>query len=158
MFTEDFNAYLGVDDFAVAATWTPTGGVAVAVRLIFFDGYVDTASGPGLVAGHRPMCLVSDEQVSAIARGDAMAITGNNYEVIDVIPDGTGFTRLTFQGPIPSEEGIGFQLEDGSGSITQESGDPLVLEDGSSEAGGFTLEDGSGDLTLEDGSQLELEQ
>lgn len=64
---------------------------SLSVRGIFDNGYADAF---GEIAGSAPSLLCRDEDIAGTARGATLTIGATGYEVDNLIPDGTGFTRL----------------------------------------------------------------
>ena len=91
----DRAAFVDVDDFGVAATYTPAGGTALVIHGIF-DAEYNAALGDiqALVATDQPQFLCRTSDVAAARHGDALAIGGASYVVVEVRPDGTGMTVL----------------------------------------------------------------
>lgn len=90
--------FFSVDDFGVAATYTPDGGSPVTVNGIFdHEFYAADAGGTVTVAIEQPrfMCRTSD--VSAAAEGDALTVNSTNYTIKVVEADGTGITMLVLE-------------------------------------------------------------
>jgi hypothetical protein len=91
-FTEDLDAFLDTDEFAVTATLA--GG---AVSVIFDKAYL--AALGGQADATEPMCLLksSDVTAHALAFGSAITIAGTAYTVRGIHPDGTGLTSLLLE-------------------------------------------------------------
>jgi len=90
--------FLSTGDFGVAASYTPSGGVAATVNGIFDNEYFETdAGGEVAFALQQPMFHCRTADVSSAAEGDAITISGTNYIVRNVRPDGTGMTMLMLE-------------------------------------------------------------
>lgn len=95
---DDRSYFLAIDDFGVAATYTPAGGAASTVNGIFDNDFVEVDTGGSVAFAQQQatfMCRTAD--VSAAAEGDAIVIGGESYIVRIVQPDGTGMTNLILE-------------------------------------------------------------
>lgn len=96
-FDEDIDAFFDTDDFAVAATYTPSGGSASTVNGIFDDEYFDEVGGPVGIEGSQPKFMCKLEDVSAVSQGDALSVGGITYQIVNVQKDGTGIVVLVLE-------------------------------------------------------------
>ena len=82
-------------DFYEAATWTPAGGSATAIRGIF-DRNSDVQDIGAMIEmdGVAAMLNVSPEDVPGVARGDVVVVRNVTYQIVGIEPDGTGRTML----------------------------------------------------------------
>lgn len=96
--SDDLAAILNIDEFATAATYTPSGGAAVTINGIFDNETVPVETG-GFVPVHeeqpRFTCRTSD--VSSIADGDALTVAAVGYTVRAWVHDGTGVTVIQLE-------------------------------------------------------------
>lgn len=92
-FAEDLSVFFSTDDFAVAATHNGT----TTVNGIFDKLYLETDAGIGGVQGNQPVFVCKAADVSAVAHGDTLAISGTTYKVVGVEPDGTGLVLLRLE-------------------------------------------------------------
>ena len=95
---DDRSYFYAVDDFGVAATYTPAGGSASSVSGIFDNDFVEVETGGSVSFAQQQatfMCRTAD--VSAAAEGDSLVIGGENYIIRIVQPDGTGMTNLILE-------------------------------------------------------------
>ena len=95
---DDRSYFVAVDDFGVAATYTPAGGVASTVNGIFDNDFVEVDTGGSVTFAQQQAtftCRTAD--VSSAAEGDAITISGENYIVRIVQADGTGMTNLILE-------------------------------------------------------------
>lgn len=92
-FTEDFSVFTDPAMFGSVGTYTPAGGVAVAVDGIFDAAYEEAAD----IEGSSPMFACATASVSGARHGDALAVAGISYVVRGVQPDGTGWTKLVLE-------------------------------------------------------------
>ena len=87
MFTEDADDFLDVDEFAITANYD--GGTTVTG--IFSQEYVEVSG----VESKRPVFLCEAADVSDVAHGKSLIVSGTTYSVVGVQPDETNFmTRL----------------------------------------------------------------
>lgn len=95
---DDRAVFVSVDDFGVAATYTPAGGVASTVNGIFDNEYIAVeAGGEVAVALQEPRFHCRTADVASAAEGDAIVINAVNYTIRIVQPDGTGMTMLVLE-------------------------------------------------------------
>lgn len=96
---DDLSDIFSTDDFAVTATFTPSGGSAVSVDGIFDDGDVEADGGDGVVWVHETKFTCTLSLVSGVADGDALVVNSTNYTVRYVKDDGTGVVELFLEKP-----------------------------------------------------------
>lgn len=85
-------------DFGVTASFTPSGGAASDITVIFDNEYLDVDIGGAVAfATRQPKVLCRDGEISGIAEGDQMVISGATYIVRVVMPDGTGMTEVLLE-------------------------------------------------------------
>lgn len=93
MITEDFSDFTDTDALGTAATWKGT----TTVNGIFGnDFYAAESLGVG-VDGSQPQFACAESDVSGVARGQALSVSGTSYTIIDIQPDGTGWVVLILQ-------------------------------------------------------------
>lgn len=92
-FTENFDDFFETDGFAVAATYTPDGGSASTVNGILDNTYVDALG----VESSSPVFHCAASDVSGVAHGDALTVSGTGYTIHGVQPDGTGQVLLILE-------------------------------------------------------------
>lgn len=90
MFEEDLTPFFDTDDFAVAATYTPSGGLAKTVNVIFDNAALDRL---GIVATN-PVALCRAEDVSAPTGADTLVVNGTTYKIKDADEQDDGATTL----------------------------------------------------------------
>jgi|DEB0MinimDraft_3_1074331.scaffolds.fasta_scaffold50375_3 hypothetical protein len=97
--TADDRAYmLNIDDWGVAATYTPAGGSPSTVNGIFDNDIVEVDAGGGVpMAVRQPRFVCREADISSAADGDAITISAVNYTIRVVDHDGTGMTTLTLE-------------------------------------------------------------
>ena len=90
--------FVGIDDFGVAATYTPIGGIASTVNGIFDNDFIEVETGAGVgVALQQPRFQCRTADVASAAEGDAIVINSINYTVRIVQDDGTGMTVFVLE-------------------------------------------------------------
>ena len=95
---DDRAIFFSVDDFGVAATYTPSGGSAATINGIFDHEYFAAdAGGSVVVAIEQPRFLCRTADVVSAAEGDALTVNATNYTVKVVEDDGTGITNLVLE-------------------------------------------------------------
>lgn len=95
---DDRAIFVGIDDFGVAATYTPSGGAASTVNGIFDNDFIEIDAGGGVgVAMQQPRFHCRTADVSAAAEGDALAINTVSYIIRIVQDDGTGMTMMVLE-------------------------------------------------------------
>lgn len=98
-FTEDFDEFLDTDDFAVSATYTRgiyathPNATTSTIYGILANAYVETQQ----IQGSRPIFATKSSNVSNIANGDWLTVSGDVYKVRGYEPDGTGWIRLILE-------------------------------------------------------------
>jgi len=95
---DDRAIFVGVDDFGVAATYTPSGGASSTVNGIFDNDFIEVDAGGGVgVALQQPQFHCRTADVSSASEGDALVVSGVNYTIRIVQDDGTGMTMLILE-------------------------------------------------------------
>lgn len=101
---DDFNAAFFNGDFDEVAVYTPTGGQARTIQVIFDNEYqaaqfsqADTA-----VESSGPRATCREADMAGVAHGDILQIRGKTWHLLEVRPDGTGIvTILLSEDPLP---------------------------------------------------------
>ena len=95
---DDLAVFLSVDDFGVAATYTPTGGSATTVNGIFDNDIIEVDAGGNIpMAVRQPRFLCRTNDVSNAVEGDALVVNATNYTIRVVDHDVTGMTTLALE-------------------------------------------------------------
>ena len=85
-------------DFGVTATYTPSGGSASSITVIFDNEYIPVDTGASVAfAMNQPKAMVRTQDMPSAAEGDAIVIGGVNYIIRIVMADGTGMTELMLE-------------------------------------------------------------
>lgn len=80
-------------DFAESASYTPAGGSASTIYVIFDNEFALSTVGVGY-ENLAPQVLAKTSDVSGATNGATIVINSVTYYVIGVEPDGTGISRL----------------------------------------------------------------
>ena len=91
------DVFFSSDDFAVSATWTPSGEAAQTVKGIFDKEFIEVEIGDTIVQERELTftCQSSDLTSPAqIAEDDTLAIDSVTYVVIREEKDGTGVSMV----------------------------------------------------------------
>lgn len=95
---DDRSIFVGIDDFGVAATYTPSGGVASTVNGIFDNDFIEIDAGGGVgVAMQQPRFHCRTADVPTAAEGDALVVNTVSYIIRIVQDDGTGMTMMVLE-------------------------------------------------------------
>ncbi len=87
-FTENLDAFLSVDEFAVSATLG-----ASTFSVIFDRAHLESLG----ISATQPVAVAKTSDVSSATRGTSITINGTAYTVMDNQPDGTGMTTLLLE-------------------------------------------------------------
>ncbi len=93
--TDATDCLLNTHEFAVAATYTPSGGSAASVVVLFEAPY--DASNPLTGFQYENAAALATGKTTNFAsakKGDTLAVGGTTYYAIGVHPDGLGLTAL----------------------------------------------------------------
>lgn len=96
-FSENYSHYFSTDDFAITASYTPDGGSAKTINGIFDNNYELIDTGEIGVSSTVPMFQCATSDLANASNLDQITINGTDYNVIEVMPDGTGVTMLRLQ-------------------------------------------------------------
>lgn len=93
---EDFNAAFFDGSFDEAAVYTPSGGQARTIQVIFDNEYqaAQFAQAESEIESSGPQATCREADVAGVAHGDTLSIRGVTYSVAEVHPDGTGLMVL----------------------------------------------------------------
>ena len=84
---------LFANDFSIAATYN-----SGTVRGIFDNQYSSVDAGGEVdFASSDPTVSCETSDVSAAVEGETITISGTNYTIREVMPDGTGMTELVLE-------------------------------------------------------------
>ena len=97
MSLEQLAEFFEVDEHGTAANYTPSGGSASAITVIFrHDYYLEDVGNVG-VETQQAVITVQTSKVPGIAHGDLIEIESTNYNVVGVRPDGTGISEIVLE-------------------------------------------------------------
>ena len=97
MALEQLAEFFEVDEHGSAANYTPSGGSASAITVIFrHDYYLEDVGNVG-VETQQAVITVQTSKVPGIAHGDLIEIDSTNYNVVGVRPDGTGISEIVLE-------------------------------------------------------------
>ena len=95
---DDLSDFFSTDDFGVAASYTPDGGSASTVNVLFDNPFnsVPLDTGERDVESNTPTALAISSDVASVAHGDAIVISGVTYAIVGVQKDsGSGYQGTT---------------------------------------------------------------
>tara|TARA_R100000541_G_scaffold35435_1_gene43696 strand:- start:108 stop:413 length:306 start_codon:yes stop_codon:yes gene_type:complete len=87
-----------LSDFGLTATYTPVGGAAKSITVIFDNDYY-SADGSGSVAFAmtQPKAQARTLDLTGVVEGASLVIEGVSYIIRVVMPDGTGMTEVMLE-------------------------------------------------------------
>lgn len=86
-------SFLALEEFGVSATITSNSSTR-EVQGIFDNGHYQIDNGYSVVTTTEPQFLCRDIDIVGVAQGDAVVVSGINWSIVDLMPDGTGMTLL----------------------------------------------------------------
>lgn len=89
-FTENLDAFLSTDEFAVSATLG-----ASTFSVIFDRAHLESLG----ISTTQPMLIAKTSDVSSATRGTSITVNGSAYTIMDNQPDGTGISALMLEVP-----------------------------------------------------------
>ena len=94
---DDLSDFFLTDDFGVAATYTAAGESAATINVLFDDPFSSVPlAGERDVESNTPTALAISSDVSSVAHGDAIVISGVTYAIVGVQKDsGSGYQGTT---------------------------------------------------------------
>ena len=94
----DRAVFLSVDDFGIAAKFTPQNSFERDIIGIFDNDFVEVDAGGGVgFALQQPRFLCRTSDVLTATQGDKLRVNSTNYTVQIVQDDGTGMTTLVME-------------------------------------------------------------
>ena len=93
----DLSDFFLTDDFGIAATYTPDGGSASTINVLFDNPFNSVPlDGERDVESNTPTALAVSSDVSSVAHGDAIVINSITYHIVGVQKDsGSGYQGTT---------------------------------------------------------------
>ena len=105
----DRAVFVSANDFGVSATYTPSGGAAATLSVIFDKTYFEDQALAGItghqpialagIAGHQPMALARTSDLTGTIVGGTLVVSSVTYTIVNAEDDGTGFTPLILEPP-----------------------------------------------------------
>jgi len=93
----DLSAFFDTDAHGVSATFTPSGGSASTINVIFNNEYELIDVGGVGVESSAPVVTCKSSDLTGIAQGDQFVISSITYKARIVRPDGTGITEIVLE-------------------------------------------------------------
>ena len=96
--SNDFTGFFDTGEFAESATYTPSGGSASTISVVFDEPYatVSVNTGEVDVEDIKPTAYCKSTDVPSVAHGDQMVIGSTTYHVIGIETQGqSGGQSLT---------------------------------------------------------------
>ena len=93
----DLSDFFLTDDFGIAATYTPDGGSASTINVLFDNPFNSVPlDGERDVESNTPTALAVSSDVSSVAHGDVIVINSITYHIVGVQKDsGSGYQGTT---------------------------------------------------------------
>ena len=93
----DLSDFFVTGDFGVAASYTPSGGSASTINVLFDNPFNSVPlDGERDVESNTPTALAISSDVSSVAHGDSIVISGITYAIVGVQKDsGSGYQGTT---------------------------------------------------------------
>jgi len=95
---DDLNVFFNSEDFGASATYTPEGGSASIITVLFDKPFnsVPMETGEVDVESNTPTALCKTSDVSSAAHGDALVVNSTTYHIVGVQADsGSGYQGTT---------------------------------------------------------------
>ena len=87
------------DDFASSATFNDvSAGTSSTIKGIFDKESIEQAVGEAGIIEEVPMFTCKTSDVSSATFNDTLVIDSTTYYIKELLPDGTGVTRITLSG------------------------------------------------------------
>jgi len=97
MALEELAQFFAVSEHGTSANYTPSGGSASSITVIFRHDYFLEDVGNVGVETQQAVITVQTSKVPGIAHGDLIEIDSTNYNVVGVRPDGTGISEIVLE-------------------------------------------------------------
>jgi hypothetical protein len=93
----DLSDFFLTDDFGIAATYTPDGGSASTINVLFDNPFNSVPlEGERDIESNTPTALAVSSDVSSVAHGDVIVINSITYHIVGVQKDsGSGYQGTT---------------------------------------------------------------
>ena len=84
-----------LEDWGVSSTYTDTSASSAStITAMLKREYFEESAGETTVQSSQPVAVVRPSDVSNVAHGDTLAISGTTYSIVEVSPDNEGLTQL----------------------------------------------------------------
>ena len=84
-----------LEDWGVSSTFTATSASSAStITAMLKREYFEESAGETTVQSSQPVAVVRTSDVSNVAHGDTLAISGTTYSIVEVSPDNEGLTQL----------------------------------------------------------------
>ena len=93
----DLAEFYSTDLSGTAGTYTAAGASAVTINGIFGNVYFEIPGGETTIDGKNATFNCRTSDISSVAHGDTLAVSGTTYTVRGVQADGTGATTLILE-------------------------------------------------------------
>ena len=94
---DDLNVFFNSGDFGASAIYTPEGGSASIITVLFDKPFNSVPmDGESDIESNTPTALCKTSDVSSVAHGDALVVNSTTYSVVGVQADfGSGYQGTT---------------------------------------------------------------
>ena len=84
-----------LEDWGVSSTFTDTSASSAStITAMLKREYFEESAGETTVQSSQPVAVVRTSDVSNVAHGDTLAVSGASYSIGEVSPDNEGLTQL----------------------------------------------------------------
>ena len=84
-----------LEDWGTSSTFGATSaGSTATITALLKREYFEESAGETTVQSSQPVAVVRTSDVSNVAHGDTLAISGTTYSIVEVSPDNEGLTQL----------------------------------------------------------------
>ena len=84
-----------LEDWGVSSTFTDTSASSAStITAMLKREYFEESAGETTVQSSQPVAVVRTSDVSNVAHGDTLAISGTTYSIVEGSPDNEGLTQL----------------------------------------------------------------
>jgi hypothetical protein len=94
----DLNVFFNSEDFGASATYTPSGGSASTITVLFDKPFnsIPLDTGEVDIESNTPTALCKTSDVSSAGHGDVIVISSTTYHIVGVQADsGSGYQGTT---------------------------------------------------------------
>lgn len=89
--------FLDTETHGLTVSYTPLGGSAISIKAIVNDEYFGIDGESVDIEGKQVLLTCRTADAPNAAHNDTFAFESNNYVVVNVRPDGTGFTEMVLE-------------------------------------------------------------